>query len=481
MKIKSKKSPSIISSSLLLLLILFIIIYGVMIANFNVELVLITAGMIATIFAIFHGEKWENIINNMSDKISSALTAILVLYSIGLVIGTWMMSGTIPYLIYYGLELINPQFIYVIAFLTTSIVSISIGSSFSSVGTVGVAIMGVAIAMNSNLAIVAGAIVSGGYFGDKLSPLSDTVIMSSLVAKVNVYDHIKNLMYTSLPAMIISVIVFFFLGININASVPSQLGKLKELQNIMSDMFNFNILLLIPPIIIIIGSIMKKSVLIVLFLSSLAAMLLSFFYQDFPISLIIESATEGFNVKMLSSMNPNINVAGLSKDIKELFNRGGLSSMSQPVLTVFCAFYFAASLELSGSLKVVLDKTLYYIKSITNTILVSLIAGLVFIFATGNSYVSFFLMKMSFEEKYKEKKLHSLVLSRSMEDSGMIPEALVPWTVGGIYMASTLNVSVFDYAPWAMFNFLGVVFSALLAILGPHIKWFGIKKDKIYK
>lgn len=472
---KTKRQPTTLSALLLVILVFFVIIYGVMVRGLPVEAVLITAGVLATIFAMIHGANWEGIMGAMSEKIKKSLVAILVLYSIGLVIGTWVMSGTIPYFIYLGLDIINPQYLYVMSFLGLAIVSVCIGSSFSSAGTLGVAIMGIAAAMDVNLAITAGAVVSGAYFGDKLSPLSDTVIMSSLVAEVNVYDHIKHLMYTSIPSMLVAGIFFLIAGFKIEPS-GIQGESIASTANALQELFQMNILLVLPAIIVIVGSLMRKPVLIVLFLSSVTAMILSLFIQFQSFDQVIQGAVEGFNVDMLKAVVPGLQIEQIGSDIQELLNRGGIYSMHQPVLTVFCAFFFASALELSGALKIVLSKTLSYVKSATNTILISLVSGLGIILSTGNSYVTFFLMKDTFAEQYKKRNLHRLNLSRSMEDGGMIPEALVPWTVAGIYMASTLGVSVAEYAPFAIFNMLGIVFSAVLALLGPYTDWFGIKR-----
>lgn len=471
------KQPSLFSSSLLLAVIFFFLVYGIMISDYQVEFVLISSGVIASVFAIIHGEVWENIIGNMGQKIKQGLILFLVLYSVGLVIGTWMMSGTIPYLIYFGLELIQPQYLYVIAFIATAVVSVCVGSSFSSAGTIGVALMGIAASMDVNLAITAGAVISGAYFGDKLSPLSDTVIMSSLISEVGVYEHIRNLMYTSVPSMIVSLIVFFVVGLNIDTS-SGLTENINDMALSLQQLFKMNLFLLIPPIIIITGSLMKKPVLIVLFLSSVVAMFLSLTVQKFPLDLVLQAGVEGFDINMLSTVLTNFDADQLSAQLKELLNMGGIDSMSRPILTIFCAFFFASALESSKALKIVISKTLAYVKSATNTILISLASGLVLILSTGNGTVVFFLMKDLFGEEYANKALHRLNLSRTMEDSGAIPEALFPWTSAAIYMSATVGVSTVEYAPWTIFNMLGIVFSALLAILGPFTNWFGIKRTK---
>lgn len=469
------KRPSLISSVLLLLIVFFFLVYGIMISDYQVELVLISSGVIASLFAIFHGYTWQNILDTMAQKIKQGLILFLVLYSVGLVIGTWMMSGTIPYLIYFGLEIIQPQYLYIMAFIATAIVSICVGSSFSSTGTIGVALMGMAAAMDVNVAITAGAVISGAYFGDKLSPLSDTVIMSSLISEVDVYDHIRHLLYTSVPSMVVSLIVFFIAGLQMDTSGQLTEG-IEDMTITLQELFNMNILLLIPPVIIITGSLMKKNVLVVLFLSSVVAMILSLVVQKFPLGLVLEAGVEGFNTDMFSSILPNLDTSQVDDKIKELLDMGGIDSMSRPILTIFCAFFFASALEASQSLKVVISKTLAYVKSTTNTILVSLASGLVLILSTGNGTVVFFLLKDLFGEEYAKKSLDQLNLSRTMEDSGAIPEALFPWTSAAIYMSATVGVSTIEYAPWATFNMFGIIFSALLAILGPYTNWFGIKR-----
>lgn len=472
------KQPSLLMSILLLLLIAFLLIYGIMIAEYQVQFILILSGVVASIFAVLHGESWKNIIEIMSSKMKSGLLLFLVLLSVGLIIGTWMMSGTIPYLVYFGIKIISPQYLYVMSFFAAAIVSICVGSSFSSVGTIGVAIMGVATAMDVNLAIAAGAIVSGAYFGDKLSPLSDTVIMASLISEVDVYQHIRHLLYTTIPSMIVSVVVFFIVGLKIDTT-GSQLSNIDDMNSTLQQLFNMNLILLIPPVIVLVGSLMKKHVLIVLFLSSVVAMLIALIMQHYPLKLVIDAGIEGFNSDMLDAVLPNFETGQISDEVEELLNAGGVASMDSTILTLFCAFFFAAAIEGSRALKVVISKTLNLIESATNTILVSLLSGLAIILSTGNGTVTFFLMKDLFGEQYSKRGLHQLNLSRSMEDSGAIPEAAFPWTSAAVYMTTTLGVSTLDYGPWAIFNLLGIVFSALLAILGPHINWFGIKRVKL--
>lgn len=475
MPAQQQLQPGFAPSLLLLIAIATAIIYGIVISSLPTELVLISCGAVATLFTILHGGTWQLVMDIMGHKIKTALTAILVLYSIGMIIGTWMISGTIPYFIYHGLELVDPRYLYVMAFFGTAIVSTFTGTSWGSAGTLGVAIMGIATAMDVNLAITAGAVLSGAYFGDKLSPLSDTTIMASMVVGVDLYRHIRYLMFTSLPAAVLAATVYLMLGLNMGDSAATPAAIAEGAEQIRS-IFDLNLWLMLPVAIVLTGSILKKPTLVVLFLATLCAIVLAMIVQQAPLSAVATAAVSGFNVEMLSLIHPEVDVESLYPALLTLLNRGGLYSMHGAVLFVFCAFFFASTLEASGILQTVLNRTLAYVRSATGTILASLAAGMAIILATGNSYVTFFLTRELFAEQYRKRGLHPLNLSRSLEDGGMIPEPLAPWTVSAVYMAATLGVATIEYAPWALFNYLGLVFSIVLAVAGPWTGWFGVRR-----
>ncbi|QEM81793.1 Na+/H+ antiporter NhaC [Halomonas binhaiensis] len=475
MPAQQQLQPGFVPSLLLVTAIAVAITYGIVISGLHTELVLISCGAVATLFTILHGGTWQSVMDIMGHKIKTALTAILVLYSIGMIIGTWMISGTIPYFIYHGLELVDPRYLYVMAFFGTAIVSTFTGTSWGSAGTLGVAIMGIATAMDVNLAITAGAVLSGAYFGDKLSPLSDTTIMASMVVGVDLYRHIRHLMFTSLPAAVLAAAVYLLLGLNMGDSTATPAAIAEGAEQIRS-LFDLNLWLMLPVVIVLTGSIRKKPTLVVLFLATLCAIVLALIVQQAPLSAVASAAVSGFNVELLSMIHPEIDVDSLLPALLTLLNRGGLYSMHGAVLFVFCAFFFASALEASGVLQVVLNRTLAYVRSATGTILASLAAGMAIILATGNSYVTFFLTRELFAEQYRKRGLHPLNLSRSLEDGGMIPEPLAPWTVSAVYMAATLGVATIEYAPWALFNYLGLLFSIVLAVAGPWTGWFGVRR-----
>lgn len=419
MKNDTTNRPSVGSALVPIAMALAILIIGIGILKYPAELMLLFAGIVFAIFSVLYGHKWESIIETMGSKIKKALPAILILFCIGLLIGTWMISGTIPLFVYYGLEIINPNYLYLIAFLVTAIVSTCVGTSWGSAGTIGVAIMSIAQTMDLSLAITAGAVVSGAYFGDKLSPLSDTTNMSSIAAGSNLYEHIKHMLYTAVPSSILAIIVFTVVGFGMETD-SSQLSNIQEMSAGLDQLFNLNLLLLLPAVVVIVGSLMKKPPLIVLFSSSVIAMILGLVTQGASFANIFASAVSGFNVDMLGA---GANV--ISEDLQSLLNRGGLYSMYNATFFVFVAFFFASALEISQALNIILESILAHLKTIGSITLSSLITGFAVINCTSNALVSYFLVQDIYGKVYKKKNLHPVNLSRNMEDSITITEVLM--------------------------------------------------------
>lgn len=466
----NNKRPSLGMALIPITCSIAIFIGGIGILEYPAELMLLFAGVVFAIFAVLNGHHWDGIISVMGEKIKKALPAILILFSIGLLIGTWMISGTIPLFVYYGLNIIDPNYLYVLAFVVTAIVSTCVGTSWGAAGTIGVAIMSIAQTMDLSLAVTAGAVVSGAYFGDKLSPLSDTTNMSSLAAGSNIYEHIKHMLYTTIPSSIIAVIIFTIVGLGIEKD-STQLGSIQQMISGIDQLFYLNILLLIPALIVIIGSLMKKSPLIVLFASSITAMIIAFIFQGASLAHLFDSAVSGFNVEMLGKGAGTIN-----EDMQSLLNRGGIYSMYDATFFVFIAFFFASALEVSQALNVILERIIVHLKTVGSITFSALVTGFAVINCTSNALVSFFLIQDIYGKVYKKNNLHPVNLSRNMEDSITITEVLMPWTVSGVFMATTLGVSNFEFLPWAIFNLGGFIFSALYGFLAPFTGGFGIRK-----
>nr|WP_101430488.1 Na+/H+ antiporter NhaC [Necropsobacter massiliensis] len=462
------KVPTLLQALSPILVMLFLLGLGYAFFNLPPEPLMVISCIFAGFLVKYLGYNYNDMLNAIADKIAKTMPALLILITVGLLIGTWIAGGTIPMMIYYGLKIIDPQFLYITALILTSIVSVCTGTSWGSAGTVGVAFMGVAIGLNANLAATAGAVVAGAYFGDKLSPLSDTTNIASAATGVDLYEHITHLLYTTLPSFILAAIVYVIYGMNGNlhdATIPE---KVSTMISDLEQIYHFNIILLLIPVIIILwGSITKKPTIPVMLLSAFIGVLNALFIQGFTLHDVINSAVNGFNVSMIPNNIP------VSADLARLLNRGGMNSMMGTLLICFCALSFAGILSLSGALDVIINHLLKLVKSTVSLIFTTIICGLTMIGVTCNGQISILIPGEMLKNAYIERGLHPKNLSRTVEDSATIIEPILPWTAAGAYMAGTLGVATISYLPWAILCWSGIVFAMIWGITG-----FGIAKLK---
>ncbi|MBR0573147.1 MULTISPECIES: Na+/H+ antiporter NhaC [Pasteurellaceae] len=460
------KTPTLLVALSPILVMLFLLGFGYALFNLPAEPLMVISCIFAGILVKYLGFSYQDILSSIAEKIAKTMPALLILITVGLLIGTWIAGGTIPMMIYYGLKIIDPQYIYITALGLTSIVSVCTGTSWGSAGTVGVAFMGVAVGLDANLAATAGAVVAGAYFGDKLSPLSDTTNIASTAAGVDLYEHIAHLLYTTLPSFILAAVVYIIYGMSgdfHSVETPEKvLGMISGLENI----YHFNIFFLMIPVIIILwGSITKKPTIPVMLLSATVAVINAIFIQNFALHDVINSAVNGFNVSMIPS-DMNVNA-----DLAKLLNRGGMNSMMGTLLICFCALSFAGILSLSGALEVIIQSLLRLVKSTASLIFATILCGLTMIGVTCNGQISILIPGEMLRKAYIDRGLHPKNLSRTAEDSATIIEPILPWTAAGAYMAGTLGIPTLSYLPWAILCWSGIVFAMLWGITG-----FGIAK-----
>ena len=471
---KTIRTPGMFASLLPLIAMFAFVLVGYGLYGVKIELIIIASAIVAGVVAVRMGHTWEEIQRSMAEKLVQALPAALILIAVGLLIGTWVISGTIPMMVYYGLILIDPVYLYITAFLVTLVISSSTGTSFGAAGTIGVALMGVAAGLGVSLPITAGAVISGAYFGDKMSPLSDTTNMASIASGAPLYTHIRHMTYTTFPSFGVCVIVYLTIGL---LTDPSGSGASENVPLILSALdaaFSWNWLLLLPPVIVVYGSITKKPTLLVMLAASITAMVLSVSIQNFTIQQAFISATEGFHVTMITS--PQFDLESVISDIPTLLNRGGMYSMLNTILFVICAFFFGAALDVSGALSVIVGALLKAARSIGSIILSTILAGIILVAATSNGSVTMLIVADLFRDAYRARRLKMQNMSRTLEDSVSIFECLMPWTVSGIYMATTLGVPTLDYAPWAVFCYSGIFF-ALVYGYGSKFFRFGLAME----
>jgi len=456
---KQFRKPNLLFSAIPVIAMVLLLAIGYGKFKLRTEPILIISAFIAGGIAWGHGLTWKEMQDAIIEKISSALPATLILWSVGFLIGAWMFSGTVPMIIYYGVQIVNPQYLLVTAFIITAVVSTVTGTSWGSAGTVGVALMGIAGGLGVSLPATAGAIVAGAYFGDKISPLSDTTNLAPIAAGSELYEHIKHMLYTTIPAMIVSLIVYLIMGFG-SAGAMSTPENVQVLLEQLDAMFNWNIILLLPVLFIILGSVFKIPTIPVMLGTSLFSVVLGVAVQGFTFVNGFTSLVKGFNVSMTGFEGDVI------WDVTRLINRGGVVSVTGTTVLIFCAMGFAGIMSRSGMLETVLNSMMKHVKTTTGIILSTIASCATVAFITGSSYLSILLPGEMFKDVYKKRGLHAKNLSRTLEDSGTVLVPLIPWSAAGAYMTSTLGVSTLEYLPYAVLNYTGIVFAVILAVTG---------------
>ncbi|MGR5115175.1 Na+/H+ antiporter NhaC [Photobacterium damselae] len=465
MNSKSLTAPPVGLALLPLIAMIGLLVIGYGVYGLPIESLLLTSAVIAAAVAWKIGYSWDDIQNAIIDRLAKTLPAVFILVLVGGLIGSWMVGGTIPMLVYYGLKIISPEYLVLTSFLVTCMVSLCTGTSWGSAGTIGVALMGIATGMDANLAAVAGAVVSGAYFGDKISPLSDSTNFAPVVAGTDLYSHIQHMLWTTIPAFILSAVVFFFVGSHdVTADTPEKV--IAMLANI-EQLFSLNIFLLLPPALILWGAIRKLPTIPLMLLAIAIGIFNAVTFQGFSLVTALTAMLNGFNASMFADAGLS-NVTVVS-DVLTLVNRGGMTSMMGVVLLVFCAFSFAGALALTGALNVLVDLLSKGIKGTASLIGATIVTTITVVCTTSDGKLALLIPSELFRDTYKRMQLDPKNLSRTIEDAGTIIEPLVPWTNAGVFMAATLGVSTLDYMPWAIQNYSAIFFAMLWAVTGVGI------------
>ncbi|NAM82204.1 Na+/H+ antiporter NhaC, partial [Staphylococcus epidermidis] len=400
-----------------------------------------------------HGYKFDEVEEMMYKGIRHALPAIVIIILVGLIIGSWIGSGVVATMIYYGLQLIDPGYFLAVVVILCSIVALAIGSSWSTMATVGVASMGIGISMGISPGMVAGAVICGSYFGDKMSPLSDTTNLASGLTNVDLFDHIKHMMYTTIPALVITLITFFFLGQRFG-NKHFDAKNIEKILNTMQDNFVISPWLLLIPLAVIVLVVFKVPAIPAI----CVGIVLGFFAQIF--------VQGGSLTEALTALQTGYTMDSGNKMVDELFNRGGLESMFYTISLTLVAMTFGGVLEYSGMLSALINVILKFAKN-TGSLIASVIVSCIGTnFTCSEQYISIIVPGRMYAQAFKDKGLHAKNLSRALEDGGTLTSVFVPWNTCGVFIASTLGVTVFEYAPFAILNFLVPIISIIFAYTG---------------
>ena len=434
------------------------------------QMTLLLSGAFCSFLAIIKGTPWHNIIEGIRNSISDTLPALLILLLIGALAGTWLISGIVPAMIYYGLQIVNPTYFLIAACIVSAIISLVTGSSWSTIATIGVALLGIGKAIGMSEAMVAGAIISGAYFGDKMSPLSDTTNLAPAMAGVDLFTHIRYMSYTTIPSICITLIIFLFLGLNIDTQTSAD--DISTIQNAIYSKFNISIWLFSVPAIVI-GLIIKKIPAIpALFIGTILGGLAAIIFQTQIIAELGGSNNyfqNSFTV-LMDAMARDVSIITENDMINELLSTGGMNGMLNTVWLILCAMCFGGSMEASGFLN---KLSTSFIKMATNTAsLVATTTGTCVFFnlTASDQYLSIIVPGKMFTESYNKNGLAPENLSRTLEDSGTVTSVLIPWNTCGATQASVLGVSTLTYLPFCFFNIISPFMTMMYAIIGIKIK-----------
>jgi NhaC family Na+:H+ antiporter len=384
------------------------------------------------------------------DSIHKAMPAILIMLSVGILIGAWMASGTIPMVIYYGLKLISPKFFLVTACVVCSVTAVAAGTSWGTIGTLGVAFMGIAMGLGIPLGPAAGAIVAGAYFGDKLSPLSDIPNLAVVISGSNLFDHIKHMVWSAVPAWLTGLAIYFVVGLKYGSRTIEDETMTLILTTIRQN-YRFNILLLLPMVVVFYFAVTKKPTIPAMILSSAVAAGLAVIFQKTSLPVVAGAMNAGLP-----------NQTGI-ETVDRLLSKGGMMSMMETQLIAFTAFSFGGIMQKTGCLAVILEKVMIFANKVWSLVLTTIGAAVISALITGSSYLSMIIPADLLAPVYKKMNLAAKNLSRIIEESGGIIVPLIPWSMAGVYITGTLGVSTFSYLPWAFMNYVSVI---ILAVFG---------------
>ncbi len=470
---KEKKKPSLIIAIIPVLFVVALLMMAVLpvetylgMADFSMDahMPLFFAAMFTAVLAMKTlNFTWAELEEGVVETIKMSMGAIIILMIIGMVIGTWIISGIVPAMIYYGLMILSPGFFLAATLLICSVVSLATGSSWTTAGTVGIALIGIGTGLGIPLEITAGAIISGAYFGDKMSPLSDTTNLAPAMAGSNLFDHVKHMVYTTGPSYIISLILFAFMGMKFSGNQLDQ-ALIDQMNLRLAEMFNLNPFLLIAPVLVILMVVMKTPAIPGLFggalLGGLAAMglqgtsfgdMMNSFHYGYEYSGLTEEA-------IAASANPEL-VAQVEGVMGDLLTRGGMDSMMWTISLILCAMIFGGIMEKAGMLQVLAENILKLAHGVGGLVTATVFTCIFLNVIAGDQYLSIVIPGRMYKSAYDEAGLDPRNLSRALEDSGTLSSPLIPWNTCGATMIGFLGLTPWTYVPYCFLNLINPVVS----------------------
>jgi Na+:H+ antiporter, NhaC family len=443
------------------------------------QIALILSAAVGILIGIFNGYRWKALERGIVEGISLAMGAILILLMVGALIGSWILAGVVPSMIYYGLGILTPSVFYAAACLICCVTSLATGSSWTTAGTVGVALVGIAAAQNLHLGMAAGAIISGAYFGDKMSPLSDTTNLAPAMAGTDLFTHIRHMTWTTTPSILLALILFAILGLR--GDVPTDTAGVVAIREGISAQFAVGLHLLIPLVIVLGLVIARMPAMPALLVGALVGCVFAVIFQQ-PVVLAFAAQPDLPPAAVLikgawTSLFDGFRLTSGNQALDELLSRGGMASMLPTVWLILSAMMFGAVMETTGMLQRIAASILSAVRGTGSLVAATLATAFSMNVVASDQYIAVVIPGRMFRAEFARRRLHPKNLSRCLEDAGTLTSALVPWNTCGAFMAQTLAVSTFAYAPFAFFNLINPLVSAIYGFTGFTIEKLNEEPD----
>ena len=447
------RAPYLMEAIMTFAVLIFVMGIGIAVFGADPHIPMLIGTAIAAVMALRLGHKWAEVEQFMFDGIHQALQAIIILAIIGVLIGVWILSGVVPTMIYYGLGILSPKIFLVAAVLISSVTSLATGTSWGTAGTIGIALMGISQGMGIPAPIAAGAIISGAYFGDKMSPLSDTTNLAPAMAGTDVFTHIKFMLKPTAIAYGIALAVFGFVGFRFSGT-EMDVTTIETMRTGLANAFTISPILLLPPVAVIVLISKKMPAIPGIFIGIVLGAVLGPIFQSASFGDILSVSYGGY-----------VSATGV-ESIDSLLSSGGLMNMMYSISLTIIAMMFGGIMEKTGQLDVIVERLLRLVKSTPGLISMTIMTCIGSNMTMPEQYISIVVPGRMYAKAYKDRNLHPKTLSNALESSGTLTSALIPWNTCGVFLMGVLGVPTMQYAPWAIFNYMMPIVVILLSFVG---------------
>ncbi|WP_338763953.1 Na+/H+ antiporter NhaC [Bernardetia sp. ABR2-2B] len=489
-------TPTLFQSLIPILALIILLVFNVLLFGDNAtgganQVALLLAGAIAGLVAWYLKMSWTQVMKGVLESINSAMSAVLILLMIGALAGTWMLSGIVPALIYYGLQVLTPTFFLVASCIVCALVSLGTGSSWSTIATVGIALLGIGAALGFDEGLVAGAIISGAYFGDKMSPLSDTTNLAPAMAGTDLFTHIRYMLFTTVPSFTITLILFLIIGLNSENTASS--SNVNEIMNAIEGTFSISPFLFVVPVAVIVLIVRKVPALPSLLIGSVLGGIFAIIFQPEIIDQVANVAPtlEGLSKEpetmyrnmrifalenfggytaVMMAMFGDVSLVTESETVNGLLSSSGMSGMLGTIWLILCAMIFGGVMDSVGMLARISNAVISLAHSTGSMIAATVGTCIVFNLTASDQYLAVVVPGKMYANAFRKKGLAPENLSRTLEDSGTVTSVLIPWNTCGATQAGVLKVATLDYAPYCFFNIISPFMSIIFGYVGIRIR-----------